>query len=500
MSDLRKLYETLPSEKRQLLEKLISQSKKNQELHQESRNIRSGKETILQSYYKSLGLDQRTEKEYARFAPFENIVNGFSWIELLLNPQKDLQNAELFLKAQNEMMSVLFRGIDFSSINKVVDIGCGYSSDLIALADKYPHIQYHGYNISPEQIETGNQKIKDFGHSQRINLYNRNSAEEPFLDNYDLVFSFQVIHHIKKKKNIFSNIGKYLCNGGLFVAAEILSNLPLTPVEDSKSTAYFSTISEWAELLSQHKLRVVEAVDTSLEIANFLYDPNFTENFTRLTSDYDEVAKDHLIGPHELGELLRKRLTSYILLTVQKDQHLNTDTILRLNQEKLSSPVPYAKIIAASKGEEPILFPKIDWEDSHSENGFDGLEQNSNSFLAQITSQEPEQRTSILESYFKTQVANILRLAQSDIKVEQSLNTMGLDSLMALELLHRVQNDLQVDIPISDLMVDSSISTVASQVSKLLSEGYSQAQVVSSENSEQPQTASGETIWREGEL
>ena len=137
-----------------------------------------------------------------------------------------------------------------------------------------------------------------------------------------------ISHQIKKKEDIFLNIGQHLRNGGFFVAAEIFSNLPLTPIEDLKSTAYFSTTFEWAELLSKNNLRVVEAVDASLEIANFLYDPNFTESFTKLAKDYDDVTKEHLIGPHELGELLRRGLTAYILLTVQKDRYLKKETIL----------------------------------------------------------------------------------------------------------------------------------------------------------------------------
>lgn len=101
-------------------------------------------------------------------------------------------------------------------------------------------------------------------------------------------------------------------------------------------------------MLAQNNLRVVEAVDTSGEIANYLNDVNFTENFTKLTQNYDEITKEHLKGPHELGELLRKKLAIYVLITVQKDSFLEKETILRLNQEKLSDLVPYAKIIEAS--------------------------------------------------------------------------------------------------------------------------------------------------------
>ena len=479
MSDIQERLAKLSHEQRQLLERKIIESEKY--------NVTQGSnEDKLNSYFKTLDVNSKIAKEYLRFSPFPQIIPEFSWLEITLNPEKERENAELSLKYQEQMKNVLFRGIDFSSIAQVMDVGCGYATDLIGLAQKYPHLQLHGYNISPEQVKIGRERVENLGYSQRINIYNRNSAQQPFPDEYDLIFSYQVIHHIKKKQDVFLNISEHLRNGGLFVAAEIISNLPLTPIEDQKSTAYFATRAKWAELLAQNNLRVVEGVDASTEIGNFLYDGNFTENFTRLTQSYDEITKNHLLGPHELGELLRKKLTVYLLITVQKDSLLDKETILRLNQEKLSHLTPYAKIIEASSNGKMLLLPRLTQEDSTV------VTSSYHNFREQLAAQTPSQNRASLESYLTTQIAHVLNKNQAEIEVDKTLNMIGLDSLLTVELRNMVQNDLGIDVEITDLMGGVTISNLATKVSELLMEMELEPKVgLSTTNSQPTKTIEG---------
>ncbi|AOY83392.1 methyltransferase [Moorena producens JHB] len=460
MSDIQERLAKLSPEQRQVLEEKIIESEKYNEL----KGTRGSNEDPLKSYYRSLQVNSKSAKTYLRMTPLPEKIPGLSWLEMMLKPEKQQENIELILKYQEEMKSVLFRGIDFSSIEKVMDIGCGYSEDLIHLAEEHPHLQLDGYNISPEQVNFGKERIESLGYAQRINIYNRDSAKQPFLDEYDLGYSCQVIHHMKNQENVLLNISKHLRNGGLFVAAEIISNLPLTPIEDTKSTAYFATRSKWAELLAKNNLRVVEGVDASWEMGNFLEDPKFEENFTRLTQDYDETTKEHLKGPDELGQLFNKKLTVYMLITVQKDNLIDKETILRLNQQKLSNLVPYSKIIEVSPDGKMLLLPPVSGEKSTE------VTTSSNNFREHLASQEPSQKQEWLESYFQTQVGHILGNTQAKPEVEQPLNMMGIDSLRAVELRNMVEKDLGIDVKISDFMRDISISILVTKVLELLEE------------------------------
>ncbi|NET62708.1 MAG: hypothetical protein F6K47_43455 [Symploca sp. SIO2E6] len=147
---------------------------------------------------------------------------------------------------------------------------------------------------------------------------------------------------------------------------------------------------------------------------------------------------------------------------MQKDSLLEKATILRLNQEKLSNLSPYSKIIAAStKGKMPLL-PQLSREESTV------VTTSSPNFREQLAAQEPSQNHAWLESYFTTQAAHILSKPRAEIEVEQTLSMMGFDSLMAVELRNRVENDLGIDVRIVDLMGDITITSLAAQVSELL--------------------------------
>ncbi|NEP54794.1 MAG: acyl carrier protein, partial [Moorea sp. SIO3C2] len=98
------------------------------------------------------------------------------------------------------------------------------------------------------------------------------------------------------------------------------------------------------------------------------------------------------------------------------------------------------------------------------------VREKANNFREQFASQEPSQILDWLKYYFKTQVANILQTSQAQVEVEKSLNLMGFDSLMFMELRNRIQNDLGIDIGVADLMGGITISKLASKVSELASQ------------------------------
>ena len=413
----------------------------------------------LVKYYKSLSIKESSvhsvgEISNLRFAPFEETVPGFSWLLAMGVPEQHREHLNLVKKAQQEMKSVLFRGLDFSSINKVVDIGCGYALDLMMLGQEYPHLYLHGCNISPDQIKIGNERIRECGLENRINLYELDSSKNEFPDQYDLAIGFQVIHHIQEKQGVFSNLGRHLKNGGMLILAEIVSNLNET-IAHPESSAYFISKNEWAKLLARHHLRIVECVDASHEIGNFLFDPNFDQNLSQFAQDADVITKAHLEGPHFLGQLLRKELVLYCLFTVQKDNHLLQETIQRVNQDKLAALVPYSQIIDRSEGR---AIPRLYHDgETNSINRPDGIARKNHLNRQILFSSEPQKRQILLESYLCEQVTRVLQLPASQLNPEQQLNHLGLDSLMGFELKKSLESDLQIDLPVVKLLEGVSI-------------------------------------------
>lgn len=75
-----------------------------------------------------------------------------------------------------------------------------------------------------------------------------------------------------------------------------------------------------------------------------------------------------------------------------------------------------------------------------------------------------------LQEFIKMVVAHTLMISSSDINAEQSLDSLGMDSLLGLELRNIIQSKLNVKIPISALISEdsSSMITIASLTSNLM--------------------------------
>jgi hypothetical protein len=90
--------------------------------------------------------------------------------------------------------------------------------------------------------------------------------------------------------------------------------------------------------------------------------------------------------------------------------------------------------------------------------------------LDQWSAAVPEERHACLIAYIRTQVAKVMGLGSSQLNVDQPLNTMGLDSLMAVELRNRIKVDSALDVPLVKFMEDFSVSSLAVEINRLLDE------------------------------
>ncbi len=279
------------------------------------------------------------------FAPFTEVIPGFSWILTFAYPEKYKKQIKFVFDKQKEMRNILWRNVDFSSCVRVLDFGCGYGADLINLAQKYEHLQLSGYTISNKQAEIANQEIYKLNLQDRITIFNRDSSSDDFPDQYDIIFGFEVASYIKNKRVLISNVNNHMKNRGLLILADFIANLAF-PIEHEKTSSYIITKEQWIDLLSQNYLKVIDCIDVSHEIGNFLYDPNFQENLNHIPKiSQNENVKSCMQAYNNLGKMLRKGLVSYVLLTAQKQSDFSTNEIYKLNQKSLIEIADYSNFI-----------------------------------------------------------------------------------------------------------------------------------------------------------
>ena len=109
-------------------------------------------------------------------------------------------------------------------------------------------------------------------------------------------------------------------------------------------------------------------------------------------------------------------------------------------------------------GEAPPLFDhfKVDRDDDEAEKAAAAA------LHGQLIAMSPEDREERLQDYLSDQIAAIMGLEAEDLDRTQSLNTMGLDSLMAIELANKLQMTLQVTLPMSIFIENPSVGSLAS--------------------------------------
>jgi acyl-CoA synthetase (AMP-forming)/AMP-acid ligase II/3-oxoacyl-(acyl-carrier-protein) synthase/acyl carrier protein len=73
-------------------------------------------------------------------------------------------------------------------------------------------------------------------------------------------------------------------------------------------------------------------------------------------------------------------------------------------------------------------------------------------------------RLSKLESYFQQKVSRVLGMRGSNLSIHEPLQNIGLDSLMVVELKHRIEADLNLTLSMTEFLQDLNIAQLASRV------------------------------------
>jgi acyl carrier protein len=98
-----------------------------------------------------------------------------------------------------------------------------------------------------------------------------------------------------------------------------------------------------------------------------------------------------------------------------------------------------------------------------SEEVLDGPTKKDSSVRKDILAAEPEERRSLVEGFLVEQIASVLKCSPSRVDTHEPLGRLGIDSLMAVELKNRVEDDLETPLPVTALLQGPSLSQLATQ-------------------------------------
>ncbi len=305
------------------------------------------------------------DEEYLTFGLLPRSAPGFSWILAAFGLDASAEQTRMLQDGQRSLRNALLDSVDLSRVERALDFGCGYGSDLLTLAERNPHLRLHGYTISPEQAEIGARRLEARGHGGRAQIYHRDSSKDAFPDRYDLIFGFEVATHVRDKQALFANIEGHLRASGYLLLADFIADTD-SGIEVVDTASYNVDEEGWLDLFCTHHLRIVECVDISAEVARFLDDPSFERNLSRVEAEIglSPIERRNFEAMANFGRALERRLLRYVLFVIQKDDLARPAYLRHLNQRWLQAPTPYAERRAEGVPGDPSdeWLYRIDWE------------------------------------------------------------------------------------------------------------------------------------------
>jgi 2-polyprenyl-3-methyl-5-hydroxy-6-metoxy-1,4-benzoquinol methylase len=121
-----------------------------------------------------------------------------------------------WLPSMPDVQAMLERGVS------VVDIGCGKGAALMRMAEAFPKSTFLGIDAFAPQVEGANARAKEAGLAGRLHFSTGDGAEK-LPANYDVIFTFDVIHDSPRPREAMRNIRNHLNPGGVYVMQEITS-------------------------------------------------------------------------------------------------------------------------------------------------------------------------------------------------------------------------------------------------------------------------------------
>jgi ubiquinone/menaquinone biosynthesis C-methylase UbiE len=115
----------------------------------------------------------------------------------------------------------LLSAAEITATDRVLDVGCGLASLLIALAERIPfHSPAVGIDVSEELIQQAAREVRRAGLEGRIGVLASPATHLPFADGtFDVVFSSHVIKHLDEPaiEKAFGEVARVLKPGGRFL-------------------------------------------------------------------------------------------------------------------------------------------------------------------------------------------------------------------------------------------------------------------------------------------
>ena len=129
----------------------------------------------------------------------------------------------------------LFTQVNLGNVKRVLEVGCGIGAVASHLSEKYQW-DVTGIDLDPKQIEIAK---SDHTENENLKFFEADTTELPFEDReFDMVLSFDVLHHMPDWDEALREISRLLGPTGLYLMNDL--SLPKFTARIYKNCGVFS--------------------------------------------------------------------------------------------------------------------------------------------------------------------------------------------------------------------------------------------------------------------
>jgi ubiquinone/menaquinone biosynthesis C-methylase UbiE len=131
------------------------------------------------------------------------------------------------LRSQAEFLEQLvYKDIDFSGSQKILEIGCGVGAQTDILLRRFPNLNIEGIDLNTEQIDSANKYLSSKNHyKNRYHLSEMNAQDLDFeSDSLDGAFLCWVLEHVPEPLKVLSEARRVLKKGSVVYVTEVMNH------------------------------------------------------------------------------------------------------------------------------------------------------------------------------------------------------------------------------------------------------------------------------------
>jgi ubiquinone/menaquinone biosynthesis C-methylase UbiE len=167
---------------------------------------------------------------------------------------------------------------------QVADVACGTGWAAIAMAEGYPHLAVHGFDLDQDAVAAAREHAAEAGLADRVRFSVADAADLPQTPIYDLVTIFEALHDMARPVEALRAARQMLAAGGtLLVVDELVEDEFTAPASDIERYNYgWSVLSCLPDAMGDPQTAATGAVMRPSTLRRYAAEAGFRE--TRVLS------------------------------------------------------------------------------------------------------------------------------------------------------------------------------------------------------------------------